>query len=247
MPDTDHIEPIDAVITELLHEGLIIPEDLSLVKLMTPARLIRMREVLDRRTRHLSVFLDRVDDHYNQSAVLRSCDAMGIQNVSFIEGGRKFSPTKGVTRGTEKWLSLKTYKDPVTAASDLKNQGYGIYVSHLRDDDVSIDDLDLSKPSVLVFGNEHDGVSPELVDMADKVFRIPMDGFVESMNISVAVAVGLAIATRNAKKQAEEGYYISHEQKVSIFRKWIRVNNRLVRKAHQIKKNPFTDLSDRPQ
>lgn len=155
-------------------------------------RKSRVDEVLGRRTRSITVVLDRIHDAHNASAVLRSCEAFGIQEVHVIES--KVTPfviSRKVTQGCEKWLDITRYSEAERCLEALRERKFSIYASLLSDEALPIGDLDSSRPMALVFGNEHDGVSPEVRARCDGAFMIPMFGFSQSFNISVATALSL--------------------------------------------------------
>lgn len=230
----------EKVVNKIIDSGYAGEGERQYLELITPRRLLKMIEVLNVRTGYISVVMDQVDDPHNQSAVLRSCDAMGIQNVSVIMGRGRFRPSKGISRGTEKWLTINRYDDSIEAIRNLKDLGYKIWSSHLGSDTVSIDDINLDNRVALVFGNEHAGVSEEVLNISDGFFRIPMSGFVESLNVSVATAISLAITTRRAQNYAfsndgtensGKSYYLNMDEKRAVFFEWLKKNTRLLRKT----------------
>jgi tRNA (guanosine-2'-O-)-methyltransferase len=115
---------------------------------------------------------------------------MGYQKLHLVETQDKFKAANRVTQGTDKWLDIKKWTDPASCASQLKSEGYQIIVTHL-DAAVPLDEIDVTKPTAIVLGNERDGVSAEMVKASDASVIIPMDGFAQSFNISVAAAISL--------------------------------------------------------
>ncbi len=167
---------------------------------LTPRRLRRIEEILDERTRTLTVVLEDVHDPHNAAAVLRSCDAFGVQDVHVVAGpvaGGSFRPSKRVSKGTARWLTLHWWPDPASCVRALRARGLRVAVSDLQGG-MPLDDLDLTRPTALVFGNEHAGVSDAMRDLADVRFFVPMHGFVQSLNISVAAAICLHEAAPSA-------------------------------------------------
>ncbi|MED1441355.1 TrmH family RNA methyltransferase [Aeribacillus composti] len=225
------------IVELLLKEKIVNDEDRQILDMIVPERLNRLYEVLKERTRYVSILLEAVDDGHNQAAVLRSAEAFGVQNVTVVTGRAPFAPNELVTKSADKWLTIDYQSDISAAISQLKKKGYQIYVSHLSEQAVPLEKLDVSRPTVLVFGNEHSGVSKEAVDMADRTFVIPMKGFVQSLNISVAAALSIKHITDLAKGRAGAEYYLTLEEKQEIFRDWMlkSLNNRLRKIVAQYK------------
>jgi tRNA (guanosine-2'-O-)-methyltransferase len=211
----------EEVAASLIAEGLLREDERWLAELLRPERLERLRDVLSRRTRYLTVVLEAVDDGHNQAAVLRSAEAFGVQDVTVIEGNKPFAPSKGVTQGSHKWLTLHRQPDIGTAVRTLHAAGYQVYATYLGEGAVPIDDVDLSRPTAILFGNEHSGISEEAVRLADGMFYIPMAGFVQSFNISVAAAITLHVLTRRARAIAGDRYLLSPAEKRALFLQWV--------------------------
>lgn len=166
------------------HERRPAPADLLL-----PQRLERIEQVLAHRTRTVTVVLDRLEDTFNMAAVLRTCEAMGLQDVHVIRNpDQAFKPNGTVTQGCDKWLDLHVYKDFATCAAALHARGYRVLASAIQPGAQSLFELRFDQKVALVFGNERFGVSDEVLKHADGTFWIPMRGFVQSMNISAAAS-----------------------------------------------------------
>ena len=170
----------------------------ALSGVVTPERLQRLSEVVDGRTDDLAVVLDRIADPHNSSAVLRSADAFGVQNVHAIVGEHGFRASRGVSKGTQRWLDVTRYESAEACARRLKEEGYEIYVAAMGSE-TTPDALREIPRLAIVFGNEHRGVSTKMRAHADGVFSIPMRGFVESLNVSVAAAITMQTLTRNGR------------------------------------------------
>ena len=171
----------------------------ALSAVVTPERLQRIQEVVDGRTDSLVVVLDRIADPHNSSAVLRSADAFGVQNVLAIVGEHGFRASHGVSKGTQRWLDVTRYENAEACARRLKDAGYSIYVAAMGGE-ATPEDLREVPQLAVVFGNEHRGVSTEMRELADGAFSIPMRGFVESLNVSVAAAITLQTLARNGRR-----------------------------------------------
>lgn len=162
---------------------------------MTPKRFNRIRSVVEKRQKHLTVVLENIHDPHNVSAILRTADAVGVDKVYLIYNTNKF-PKIGRTSSAsaKKWIGLERFADAAECIESLRKDKYRIYSTHINNDvkkNISLYDLDLTARTALVFGNEHTGVSQQLVDLSDKNFMIPMYGMIQSLNVSVAVAVCL--------------------------------------------------------
>lgn len=156
---------------------------------VTGERLARIQGVVKNRIPQASVLLEDIYDRGNISAVMRSAEAFGIHKLDIIELHDKFKESKRVTQGAHKWLDIKKWTSTAECVQQLKSQGQKIYVTHLSEKATPIDQVDFTQPFAIAFGNEKSGASPELIDMADATVYIPMQGFVQSFNISVAAAL----------------------------------------------------------
>ena len=153
------------------------------------------RDLFDRlaslRTRHIAVVLEDIYQSHNASAVLRSCDCFGVQDVHVIEANNPFNPAGDVAVGSSKWVDYYPYHDTPSAYTRLREMGYKIVATTPHTNDTLITDLDISQPIALVFGTELTGLTPQAIDLADSYVKIPMYGFTESFNISVCAALSL--------------------------------------------------------
>ena len=168
---------------------------------MTPERTERLQSVLDKRQGSITVVLENVFDPHNISAVMRTCDAVGIQDIYILNNKipphRKWGAKS--SSSAAKWLTIHQFTDADECFAELRKNYKKIYATHLSTDAVGLHDLNLTESVALVFGNEHSGVSEEIVAMADGNFIIPQVGIIKSLNISVACAVTLYEAFRQKK------------------------------------------------
>jgi tRNA (guanosine-2'-O-)-methyltransferase len=173
---------------------------------MTPERFERLTSVLNKRQPDLTVVLENVFDPHNISAVMRTCDAVGIQDIYILNN--KIPPHKKwgakSSSSAAKWLTIHQFTDANECFTELRKKYKKIYATHLSSDAVSLHELNLTEPVALLFGNEHSGVSEEFVAMADGNFIIPQVGIIKSLNISVACAVTLYEAFR---QKTNAGHY----------------------------------------
>ena len=165
---------------------------------MTPERDERLTAVLNKRQPDITVVLENVFDLHNISAVMRTCDAVGIQDIYILN--HKIPPHRKwgekSSSSAAKWLTIHQFTDPQACFEALRKNYNKIYTTHLSTDAVGLHELNLTQSVALVFGNEHSGVSDEIIAMADGNFIIPQVGIIKSLNISVACAVTLYEAFR---------------------------------------------------
>ena len=190
---------------------------------MTPEREERILRVLGQRQDSLTVVLENVFDPHNVSAVMRTCDAVGVQEVYVLNTKiplRKKWGAKSSSSAAE-WLTVHSYADAGECFAQLRKRKYRILTTHLEGDALPLYEIDLTQRIALVFGNEHEGVSAEIRALADGNFVIPQMGIIQSLNISVACAVSLYEAFRQ-KKAA--GHYsrpgLPDEQAAALLKKW---------------------------
>jgi tRNA (guanosine-2'-O-)-methyltransferase len=165
---------------------------------MTPQRLEKLTSVLNKRQQDITVVLENVFDPHNISAVMRTCDAIGIQEIYILNTKIPRHKKWGFksSSSAKKWLTVHQYENAEECFSSLRKRYSSILTTHLSDDAVSLYQVDFTKSIALVFGNEHNGVSDEIRSLADGNFVIPQVGIIQSLNISVACAVSLYEAYR---------------------------------------------------
>lgn len=168
--------------------------------MITERRLARMRQVLERRHDDLVVVLENIHDAHNASAVLRSCDAFGVGRIALVYTNQVFPEiSAGVAGKVEKWLRIDRFESVQECVSTLQGDGLNVYATVLSDDSRDYLEIDFSGPSAIVLGNEHAGCSAEMAARADGRIIIPMVGFAQSLNVSVAAAVVVAEIARQRR------------------------------------------------
>lgn len=181
------------------------------------------RDLLDRlaplRTRHIAVVLEDIYQSHNASAVLRSCDCFGVQDVHVIEANNPFNPAGDVAVGSSKWVDYYPYRDTPSAYQRLREMGYKIVATTPHTNDTLITDLDISQPIALVFGTELTGLTPQAIDLADSYVKIPMYGFTESFNISVSAALSLFSITERLRR-SNIPWQLTDEQVLDLKLHW---------------------------
>lgn len=165
---------------------------------MTPERQEKLISVLDKRQDDITIVLENVFDPHNISAVMRTCDAVGIQEIYILNTKIPRHKKWGFksSSSAQKWLTVHQYENAEECFSSLRKRYSSILTTHLADDAVSLYQVDFTKSIALIFGNEHNGVSDEIRALADGNFIIPQVGIIQSLNISVACAVTLYEAFR---------------------------------------------------
>ncbi|NLM17164.1 MAG: RNA methyltransferase [Candidatus Riflebacteria bacterium] len=188
----------------------------------TERRLQKLRQVLHRRQSDLVLALEYVHDPHNMAAVVRTADAVGISKVLWLpDYASEGKINTAVSKGTEKWVEVVRLKESLSdELLKYREKGYGIAVTHMAKESVDFRTPDWTKPWVIVFGNEHRGCSDEIAEMADVNIYLPMAGFVQSLNISVAAAVTMYEIQR---QRFEAGMYSlakSKEETTLYYDKW---------------------------
>lgn len=192
---------------------------------VTEVRLKRFEEVLVNRTRHIAIGLENIYQAHNASAVLRSCDCFGIQDVHIIENQNKYSFNPDVSLGSEKWLTLNRNNEGDKSLDNcihsLKEKGYSIAVTSLHKDSYSIENVPINNKTVLFFGTEMRGATAELENKADMFVKIPMLGFTESFNISVAAALSMYVLSSRLRKEGIK-WQLTEPDKEELRLQWLR-------------------------
>lgn len=159
---------------------------------MTDRRLRRIREVVGNRTRTVVPVVEGLVNTGNVSAVMRSAEALGYQDFHVVTGdNERYKHSQRTAGGAQKWIDVWRWNGPSAFAASLREAGYRLVVTHLHADTVPIQEIDFTEPTALVFGNEEAGVSDAMMDEVDAACAIPLPGFTESFNVSVAAAVAL--------------------------------------------------------
>ena len=172
------------------------------------------------RTRHITVVLEDIYQSHNASAVLRSCDCFGIQDVHVVENRNSFNPAGDVAVGASKWVDYYKYPTIGESYASLRSKGYRIVATLPHEQDTMITDLDVSQPIALVFGTELTGLSQEAVDGADAYVKIPMYGFTESFNISVCAALSLFHLSEKMRADSRIHWQLDNDDQLRLKLYW---------------------------
>ncbi len=196
-----------------------------LQQFITRERYDKFQAALLKRTRYITIALEDIYQSHNASAVLRTCDCFGIQDVHIIENRNKYEVNPDVALGSAKWLNLIHYdqieNNTVTCLKKLKESGYRLVATSPHKDDFTPETLPLEQKTALIFGTELAGLSPSALEMADDFIKIPMVGFTESLNISVSAAIFIHSLTNRLRSSPFEWQLTSDEQS-EIMTGWLK-------------------------
>lgn len=186
----------------------------EIIRLLEPhvsaERMVRIREVVARRTRHIVPVVEGVANTGNVNAVMRTAEGLGLQSFHVVKGNTPPKHSRRTTQGAHKWLDVDFWDTPADCARALRASGHRILVTHLGPSSIPIEEVDFSMRSAIVFGNEKSGVSPEMLALASASILLPLTGFVQSYNISVAAAMALYHADQ-ARRAAGVGVLTPEE------------------------------------
>ena len=167
---------------------------------LTDARKEKFLKVLGQRTKHITVAMEDVFQLHNTSAVMRTCEVFGIQQLHVVEERFGKRIDKEIAMGAQKWVDVERYDNMNDCIGALKAAGYKIIATTPHENDCLMDDFDISQRSAIFFGTERDGLSGEVMANADGFLKIPMAGFTESLNVSVSAAIILQNLTSRLRK-----------------------------------------------
>ncbi len=177
--------------------------------------------VLKNRTKHFTVAMEDVFQLHNTSAVMRSCEVFGIQELNVIEQKFGKSIDKEIAMGAEKWVDINRFSSIQDCVTNLKRKGYQIIATTPHNDSCLLHEFDITKPSALFFGTERDGLSDEVMQQADGFLKIPMVGYTESLNISVSAAIIIQDVT-NRLRQSDIHWQLTDEEILDKRLDWTR-------------------------
>lgn len=195
----------------------------ALCEMLMPERVALFEQVIENRTDRLCVVLEDIYQPQNASAVLRTCECLGVQQVHVIENNNEYRVNPDVALGSSKWIDLRRYNQKPNNTADclsaLKEQGYRIAATLPAEKDVSLPELNVDEPLAVVFGNELEGLSQTAKSMADICMKIPMYGFTESFNISVSAAICMYTLTEKLRHNGNN-ISLSPERRLDTLIKW---------------------------
>lgn len=195
-----------------------------LENLISQKRLETLKNVLNNRIDTITIILESFYDSHNISAVIRTAEALGLQDIHIVENKMDFEINAGISKYSHKWVTIHKHKSAKDCVEYLKKKNFQICVSSLSLNSISLYDIEITKESKTAFilGNEHSGVSKEMLGLADIIFIIPMSGFTQSFNVSVAAALILNHSI-NIKRSLIEGKSTLSKQRISsLYKQWIK-------------------------
>lgn len=188
---------------------------------LTDSRREKFHKVLEQRTKHFTVATEDVYQLHNTSAVIRSCDVFGIQEVNIVEERNSKRIDREIAMGAQKWVDLNRYHTVKDCITDLKQKGYQIVATTPHTNDCELHEFDATKKSCFFFGRETEGLSDEVLNAADSYLKIPMYGFTESLNISVSAAIILQHVTTKLK-HSDIDWQLTEQEKLEKRLDWVK-------------------------
>lgn len=215
-----------------------------LEQFVTEKRRNLFKQVLENRTRHFTLAIEDIYQPQNGSAVVRTCDIFGIQDIHVIENKYKFYASNQVAKGAQKWLDFNFYKErnvnnTKVCMDNLRSKGYQIIATTPHNESCYLEDFDFTKKSAFFFGVEKDGLSKEVMDNADGYLKIPMVGFTESLNISVAAAIILQRLREKLKDSAID-WQLSDIEKDEKYLDWL---EKTIKSIKKIKEHYYAEIA----
>lgn len=194
-----------------------------LLSFLTERRKNLFEEVISKRTRHFTIATEDVYQLHNTSAVMRSCDVFGIQDLHVIEEKVSKKIDREIAMGAQKWVNIDRHNTTKECINNLKENGYQIIATTPHNNSAELKDFDISKKSAFFFGKEKEGLSDIVLDAADGYLKIPMYGFTESLNISVAAAIILQTLVSKLK-DSDIDWELSEQEKNQIRLHWAKMS-----------------------
>lgn len=179
-----------------------------------------IQRIIKNRTRYFTVVLEDINQPHNASAVLRSCDIFGIQDVNVIEQKHQFIAQNEISKGASKWVDVHSYDSITSCAQKLKKDGYTLVATTPHEKGYSLPDLPIDKKMALLFGTETTGLSDHAFSLADEYVTIPMFGFTESFNISVSVSICLYQLIMKLHASSTN-WQLTEQEKKALQRVWL--------------------------
>lgn len=201
------------------------------------------QEVISNRTNHFTVVLEDIFQPHNASAILRSCDVFGVQNVHIIENKNEYNINPKVVMGASKWLDIHKHNElennTLSCINQLRKQGYKIYATSPHADSYLIENIPIDNKFALFFGTEQDGLSDLVLDNADEHVKIPMYGFTESLNISVSGAICMYEISKRLKS-SDINWQLTDQEKTDLLIEWAK---KVVKRSEAIESEFYKNLT----
>lgn len=191
---------------------------------VTDERNQLFEKMIKERTSYVTLVLEDLFQTHNHSAIVRSADCFGIQNIHFIENRNNYILSDSISRGAHDWLSIHQHQrsknNSLETIKALKAKGYRIIATTPHTDDVMLEDLDITKGKMaFVFGTEWQGISPTIIEQADEYIRVPMYGFTESFNVSVCAAI-VMYSVINKLRKSDINWHLNTQEELETFYRW---------------------------
>jgi tRNA (guanosine-2'-O-)-methyltransferase len=200
--------------------------------LLTPQRLARIDAVIAGRLRSVTVVLDRLLDAHNVAAVLRTCEGLGIARVHVVpHDARDAGAHRRVTQDADKWIDVRIEDEGAAVAKKLASEGFAVYAGHLDAQARPYTDIPVDRPVALLFGNEHEGPSPQTLAACAGTFRIPMAGFTQSFNVSVAAGIALSQICSARRALLRSPGDLSSDEQRELRSRFLRLAAKLARRV----------------
>lgn len=206
---------------------------------LTGERIQTLRRTLAMRTRYMTILTENTFHPQNASALVRHCEAFGVQDLHTVETMCRFDPSVNIVRGTDKWIDIIRHDSTEEAIASLKASGYRIVATTPHRESCTPETFDVEKGRFcLVFGTEHAGVSPQIISAADEFLRIPMCGMVESLNVSASAAILVYMLSERMRREVPDWQMSPLEQAATLYR-WAR---ECVRDDENVLKRKFDEI-----
>ena len=217
---------------EWLHERLD-----YMTQFFTEERRVVLLRTVSQRTHYMRILTENMFHPQNASAIMRHCEAFGIQQIHTVEDRCRFDPSVNIVRGTQKWVDVEHHETTAEALAALKGEGYRIVATTPHRCSATPETFDVTKGKfVLVFGTEHAGISQEVIEAADDFLMIPMCGMVESLNVSASAAILIYMLSERIR-QSVKGWELSDSERLKLLTRWtmssVRDFEGILRRAEQ--------------
>ena len=185
---------------------------------MLPARYDVLRRTVAMRTRYMTILAENTFHPQNAAALIRHCEAFGLQQMHTVETFCRFNPSAAIVRGTDRWVDIRRHGSTAGALAALRAEGYRIVATTPHREDTTPESFDVGRGRfALVFGTEHAGISEEVLASADEFLRIPMCGMVESLNVSASAAILIYMLSERMRRQVEGWNMTAAEQAATLY------------------------------
>lgn len=189
-----------------------------LAEFMLPERYDVLRRTVAMRTRYMTILAENTFHPQNAAALIRHCEAFGLQQMHTVETVCRFNPNAAIVRGTDRWVDIRRHRSTAEAIAALRGEGYRIVATTPHREDTTPESFDVTRGRfALVFGTEHAGISEEVLASADEFLRIPMCGMVESLNVSASAAILIYMLSERMRRQVEGWNMAAAEQAATLY------------------------------